>query len=746
MKLKPFLPSLVWSLVFTFAAFSNAQSTCELEISDPIFASTLSGHIEEVSASGNLTGFHEDGSGRLDPPETVRVYRFSEEMSFFTNLGKAEDIAITDNGNVVAIAFHNETARDPDGGASFIRVFVSKDGSWQQRGADVPITTMRWKALALNHDGSLLAVRRKDTAIQVYRFDGNQWKTMGFPVLNARQDFSLSKYGNRMLLTSLNDGGGLVANGRVQVIEWNDPVWEGGDSVIGSASYDLFGRSVAANGDSSIVFIGAKGAADSGGVRSGVVEILVLQNGRLERSDKLEPSGGSDGDEFGYSVATNDNAAVVLVGAPSFSSEGLSNNGRVFIFQKTAGRYEQVTVVNGIRNNDRLGTSVAINELGTLLICGTNADSESDFAQYVLMGNLTGCGMTDLYPGAPTPGFPPPSLPIRPSPSASDDDSRTRTIPIVVGSVVGICFLLFCFGVANCCRRKCDKLESDVEMGDEIDDTDNGRSGASLSSEDRVPARFSFTMSDVEQTMNDSLDSGRSDNIDEVGQAMRNLMAYEEPLVKWQTALARRELLESYEPSDNEIQWLQLTRRLYHQLVPIWRQYYKLKFPERTEFCNVFVSHTGANKLTYAAPLYQYLVRNGCKTFLDKDSIQSGDVVDDEIIWSALTCTYLWCVVSKDFVQKWWPTRELMIGYVRFIQEGPPGFRLVMDCLEADKCQGLWRDHVINNMQSLKLYDRHGEVYQFPGGMIRHNPDESYPDRYEGLANRIILANLKSKY
>ncbi|MBL9118735.1 MAG: hypothetical protein JNL80_02330 [Phycisphaerae bacterium] len=96
------------------------------------------------------------------------------------------------------------------------------------------------------------------------------------------------------------------------------------------APSDLFGCSVAIDG--SLIAIGAQ-QADADGPDSGAVYAYILnENDVWTFQEKLQPPGGSAGDNFGNSVAVS--GTTVVIGAMSDDLPGLGNAGSAWIFTR----------------------------------------------------------------------------------------------------------------------------------------------------------------------------------------------------------------------------------------------------------------------------------------------------------------------------------------------------------------------------------------------------------------------------
>lgn len=99
---------------------------------------------------------------------------------------------------------------------------------------------------------------------------------------------------------------------------------------------DRFGNAVAISGD--YILVGAH-QADVSGNNSGAAYIFKRSGKVWLQTQKLVPGDGAAGEEFGYSVALNDNFAVV--GAWKDNDLG-TNSGSVYVFQRSPNGWQQM--------------------------------------------------------------------------------------------------------------------------------------------------------------------------------------------------------------------------------------------------------------------------------------------------------------------------------------------------------------------------------------------------------------------
>ena len=129
-----------------------------------------------------------------------------------------------------------------------------------------------------------------------------------------------------------------------------------------AASGDHFGKSVAIYWDTIVV-----GAPGAGSIGAGKAFVFRLTNGTWSQVDKLSPSMRNPGDLIDQSVAIN-NAYTIVVGAPHQATGAANFRGAIFVFTPNGAIWsEQARLLAGDgMAGDEFGTSVAINENNAL--------------------------------------------------------------------------------------------------------------------------------------------------------------------------------------------------------------------------------------------------------------------------------------------------------------------------------------------------------------------------------------------
>ncbi len=120
---------------------------------------------------------------------------------------------------------------------------------------------------------------------------------------------------------------------------------------------DLFGNAVAARGD--LLVVGAR-SDDEAAENAGAAYVFRLDAGVWTEEAKLTASDGAAADEFGYSVAVDDD--VVVVGARRVDSGTLTNAGAAYVYRYSGGTWTEEDKLTAAvpAASDELGYSVAV--------------------------------------------------------------------------------------------------------------------------------------------------------------------------------------------------------------------------------------------------------------------------------------------------------------------------------------------------------------------------------------------------
>lgn len=292
-------------------------------------------------------------------------------------------VALNEEGNIVAVGALDSNANGYESGQ--VRVFELVGGSWQQLGENIDgeaLSDHSGEAISINNQGNIIAIGAKHNEatdggnfghVRVYQFIDDQWEQLGNDIDgdNAQDLFgnSVSLNGEGTLLAigaPYNDDNG-VSSGKVKVFEYQTDNWEQiGDDILGKTNQDRFGESVSLNANGTILAVGATLGGEN---PTGTVSVLQRDgNNWVQIGDDI--NGEENNDFFGISVALNSEGNVLIVGAHNNDGNG-NNSGHARVYQNQKNSWVQVGEdIDGEDEQNRLGSSVAINALGNIIIVG----------------------------------------------------------------------------------------------------------------------------------------------------------------------------------------------------------------------------------------------------------------------------------------------------------------------------------------------------------------------------------------
>jgi hypothetical protein len=187
---------------------------------------------------------------------------------------------------------------------------------------------------------------------------------------NEGSALSFSANGKTFATTAANNGSTANLQGRVRVYTKSGANWvQKGNSLIGAAAGDNFGRSVALDSTGNTIAIGAPNNDAGFGNFSSAGHVRVfswlsdsgvwVQKGSTLLADSL-------GDNFGYSVSISYDGNTVAIGSPF-----RQNRGRVKVFHWDSVEWVQLgNHVNGTNLFDLFGSAVSLDRTGSILAVG----------------------------------------------------------------------------------------------------------------------------------------------------------------------------------------------------------------------------------------------------------------------------------------------------------------------------------------------------------------------------------------
>ncbi|MDA9779095.1 Ig-like domain-containing protein [Rubripirellula sp.] len=282
-------------------------------------------------------------------------------------------VSLSGDGQIVAIGSINNSGT--------VRVFRLEAGVWTQIGSDINGEGTQDKSgysVSLNHDGSIVAIGAPNNngggdfsgQARVFQYSNSSWLQLGNSIEGVANSFlgrsvALSASGNRLVVSAPFE-----VEGRVRIFDFDGSEWlQIGGDVIGEADGDIFGRSVAINGQGNIIAVGAD-YNQANGTESGHVRVYELA-GNTWTQIGVDLDGEQPYHQFGFSVALNTIGDTLAVGAPHRSSGGEDNPGGVTVYKRSANNWVQVGErLTGSLNGAVFGSSVSIDASGNHVAIG----------------------------------------------------------------------------------------------------------------------------------------------------------------------------------------------------------------------------------------------------------------------------------------------------------------------------------------------------------------------------------------
>lgn len=293
-------------------------------------------------------------------------------------------VAVSSDGSLIAgTAPSNDSAASNSGIAKLWKLeqdtwvenfdFIEGLGINEQYGQDI----------VMNDNGTVVAVSslgleansENGNFIDVYEFDGAQWKQKGSRIysINGQLSFgssiALNSFGDKLFVgvpksnfSGVNSGLATVYNFDEDLQDWKFTA----ENRYGDHFNDLLGSSIAVNRDGRSLVIGIPGR-DVNGQNSGAFKAFKF-NGVNWAQTGATIFGDAADDQFGSSVAMDDLGTTVIVGAPNHDSLGLTNNGQLKVYVFDGQQWQlKGEPIEGSTSDEQLGSVVSIGNQGNLI-------------------------------------------------------------------------------------------------------------------------------------------------------------------------------------------------------------------------------------------------------------------------------------------------------------------------------------------------------------------------------------------
>lgn len=233
-------------------------------------------------------------------------------------------------------------------------------------------------SVSISDDGTVIAIGagfndgngNEAGHVRVFKWMSESWVQLGqdidgeAPTDYSGKSVALNGDGTVVAIGApYNDGNG-NNTGHVRIFQWTGEVWlQVGEDIDGEGSNERSGFSVSISADGTFVAIGAPYGA------GGRVRVFQWAGENWNQLGQ-DIDGESIGEQSGYSVSLSDDGTVVAIGAP-YSDGNTSDSGQAKIFHWTGEVWLQLGEdLDGEASWDQSGNSVSISADGTVVAIG----------------------------------------------------------------------------------------------------------------------------------------------------------------------------------------------------------------------------------------------------------------------------------------------------------------------------------------------------------------------------------------
>ena len=257
----------------------------------------------------------------------------------------ATSISLSNDGSIIAIGAPRSDGTANNSG--HVRVFENSGGSWIQIGQDIDGVQEQGRlgnSVALNGEGNIIVIGASQNdengtntgEVKIYENQDGTWTQLGGDINgvvefeDSGSEVALSEDGNIVAISSPSSNANGLHSGHVRIFEYLGGVWtQIGEDIIGEASEDYFGWSMALSASGNIIAIGSLWN-DNNGSDAGNVRIFQNLSGVWTQIGE-SINGEAANDNSGYSVDISADGSIVAIGAKFNDGNGeFSGHVRVF--------------------------------------------------------------------------------------------------------------------------------------------------------------------------------------------------------------------------------------------------------------------------------------------------------------------------------------------------------------------------------------------------------------------------------
>lgn len=257
----------------------------------------------------------------------------------------ATSISLSNDGSIIAIGAPRSDGTANNSG--HVRVFENSGGSWIQIGQVIDGVQEQGRlgnSVALNGEGNIIVIGASQNdengtntgEVKIYENQDGTWTQLGGDINgvvefeDSGSEVALSEDGNIVAISSPSSNANGLHSGHVRIFEYLGGVWtQIGEDIIGEASEDYFGWSMALSASGNIIAIGSLWN-DNNGSDAGNVRIFQNLSGVWTQIGE-SINGEAANDNSGYSVDISADGSIVAIGAKANDGNGeFSGHVRVF--------------------------------------------------------------------------------------------------------------------------------------------------------------------------------------------------------------------------------------------------------------------------------------------------------------------------------------------------------------------------------------------------------------------------------
>jgi WD40 repeat protein len=376
------LPNM--TLTGDYANFTDAFYDTDIDISNNTGgAEVMNSTLPDVD--GTAMNATDASTAILD--ELSRPYTLSHELQgVAASASYGFSVAMSSDGNVLAVGAKDMTDASL-GEVGAVRLYsleTSPPTLIQTLVNEYPYGEFG-NSIGLSNDGNRLVVGARSEndqtgVVRVYERDSfGQWVLLGMPISGKssgeRAGWSVSISGDGSSVAVGAPKGGGSASGAVSTYRFEDGLnWAPYGTALEGVSEEAFGYATSLSYDGNLVAVGAPKAMNpEGASNAGKTSVYHLYGTEWLPLPGKELHGTSADGIDGTSIALSQDGSILVVGGKGRGNDdGVKNVGNCQIYEFGTD-WELLHSMEGLTENERLGSSVAVSQNGNVVACGGEA-------------------------------------------------------------------------------------------------------------------------------------------------------------------------------------------------------------------------------------------------------------------------------------------------------------------------------------------------------------------------------------